>query len=70
MAGKKKPSLTAKQRTLGTKAVVAIAAVEGLRLSPESRKRLADLEAAGLAPEEQRATILDHHKKIAGSRSK
>lgn len=70
MAKKKWPTLTVAQRTLGKKAAAAIAAVEGLRLSPESRKRLDALEAAGLTPEERRAAILKHYKKIARSQSK
>jgi hypothetical protein len=47
-----------KSRVLGTKAFAAITAVEGLRLSAASRKRLDALKAAGLSAEERRAEVL------------
>lgn len=47
-----------KSRVLGAKAFAAICAVEGLRLSAASRKRLAVLKAAGLTTEERRAEVL------------
>ena len=53
-----KSALSPRARTLGRKALAAITAVEGLQLSPASRKRLKELKAANLSPEERRAAIL------------
>lgn len=47
-----------KARVLGTKAFAAITAVEGLRLSTASRRRLDALKATGLSAEERRAEVL------------
>lgn len=48
-------------RILGRKAYEAIAAVEGLKLSPESRSRLTKLLASDLSPEQRRAAIIRAH---------
>lgn len=47
-----------KPRVLGAKAFAAITAVEDLRLSAVSRKRLNALKAAGLSTDERRAEVL------------
>lgn len=51
-------SRKAKPRILGARAFAAITAVEGLRLSAASRRRLESLKASGLTPEERRAEVL------------
>lgn len=43
---------------LGAKAFAAITAVEGLRLSAASRRRLELLKASGLSGDERRAEVL------------
>jgi|GEM_PF-2341457 len=48
----------AKPHVLGARAFAAITAVEGLRLSAVSRRRLETLKASGLTPEERRAEVL------------
>ena len=53
----KKPA-TQGARVLGTKAFAAIAAVEGLRLSSASSRRLQTLRNAGLSTDERRAEVL------------
>ena len=58
MASDGKSTLSPRARTVGRKAGAAIAAVEGLRLSPASRKRLKELRAAKLSSEERRAAIV------------
>ena len=45
-------------RVLGREAFAAITAVEGLELSPESKRRLATLRSSGLSTDEQRAEVL------------
>jgi hypothetical protein len=47
-----------KPRVLGAKAFAAITAVEDLRLSAVSRKRLQALKTSGLSPDERRAEVL------------
>jgi hypothetical protein len=47
---------------LTPKALAAVAAVEGLHLSADSRKRLAKYEAAGLSMDERRRAILQTYK--------
>lgn len=54
-AGKGKPHV------IGAKAFAAITAVEGLRLGPASRRRLGELNASGLSPEQRRAEVLRHY---------
>jgi len=46
------------QRTLGGETLAAISAVEGLVLSPASKKRIKALEAQGLTPAQKRAEVL------------
>jgi hypothetical protein len=53
---------------LGAKAFAAIAAVEGLRLSPTSKQRLNALKNSDLTPEERRAEIFRAYKSSQGSR--
>lgn len=53
-----KKSAKPKSRVLGPKAFAAISAVEGLRLSTVSRRRLETLKATGLSAEERRAEVL------------
>lgn len=55
--------LKAKARTLGARTFVAIAAVEGMRLSQDSRKRLADLKARQLTPEQRREEVIRAYTK-------
>lgn len=55
-------------RVLGSKTFAAIAAVEGLRLSATSRKRLAVLKASDLSPEERRAEVLRAYAAPKGRR--
>lgn len=57
-----KSTLSPRARTLGRKAFAAITAVEGLRLSSESSKRLDALEAADISEEERRAAVLKAYK--------
>ncbi len=47
---------------LTPRAFAAVAAVEGLRLSAASLKRLAKYEAAGLSMDERRQAILQAYK--------
>jgi hypothetical protein len=57
-----------KSRVLGTKAFAAISAVEGLRLSATSRKRLDLLKASGLSAEERRAEVLRTYASLGKKR--
>lgn len=43
---------------LGRQAFAAITAVEGLKLSPASKRRLDSLGTSGLSAEERRAAVL------------
>lgn len=49
--------LTPAARTLGAKSFAAISAVEGLKLSPDSKARIDALKASGQPAEERRAEI-------------
>lgn len=62
-----KTSPKSNSRVLGAKAFAAISAVEGLRLSTASRRRLEALKATGLSAEERRAEVL---RAYSGLRSK
>lgn len=55
-------------RVLGAKTFAAIAAVEGLRLSASSKKRLAALRASELTPDERRAEVLRAYSSPKGRR--
>ncbi len=55
-------------RILGAKKFAAIAAVEGLRLSAASKKRLASLRASELTPDERRAEVLRAYSSPKGRR--
>jgi len=48
---------------MSVKAIAAINAVEGLSLSPESKARLAELEAKGLGAEAQIKAIREAYRK-------
>lgn len=53
---------------IGEKAFAAITAVEGLKLSDASRRRLQRLKSSGLPSEERRAEILRAYR--SGARKK
>jgi hypothetical protein len=59
---------TPKRPIIGRRAFAAIAAVEGLKLSGESRKRLRLLRSSRLSPAERRAAILDAYRSTTRSR--
>jgi competence protein ComGC len=52
----------ANSRVIGTRAFAAISAVEGLKLSHDSRTRLDHLRSSGLANEEQRSAVRDAYR--------
>lgn len=62
----KKPKRTAKGAVLGAKAFAAISAVEGLRLSSASKKRLTALKSRKLSQDERRAEVLRAYRDIEG----
>ena len=51
---------------LGAKTFSAIAAVEGLKLSAASKKRLAALKASGMSPAQRRKAVLRAYKDADG----
>ena len=53
----------AKSRVIGSRAFAAITAVEGLRLSGASKKRLATLRESDLTPAERRAEVVRAYAK-------
>jgi hypothetical protein len=53
---------------LGGKTFAVIAAVEGLRLSATSKKRLAALKASDLSQDERRAEVLRSYSAPKGRR--
>lgn len=55
-------------RVIGAKTFAAIAAVEGLRLSAASKKRIATLRASELSPDERRAEVLRAYAPTKGHR--
>jgi len=55
----------AMSRVIGSRAFAAIAAVEGLRLSAASKKRLATLRESGLTPAERRAEVVRAYAKAS-----
>ena len=48
----------ARSKVVGSKAFSAITAVEGLRLSGASKKRLADLRRSAMSPDQRRAEVV------------
>lgn len=54
---------SSRSRTLGIRAFAAISRVEGLRLSSESKKRLAMLRRSKLSRGEQRAAVIQAYRK-------
>jgi hypothetical protein len=57
-----------KRHVIGRRAFAAMAAVEGLQLSGESRKRLQRLRSSGLSAAERRAAILNAYRSQTRSR--
>ena len=57
---------TVPSRVLGQYAFAAITAVEGLRLTGDSRRRVATLVASGLSPERRRAEVLKAYGRFQG----
>jgi len=49
-------------RTLGRRAFLAICAVDGLKPSAASTRRMAEMDAKGLSPAERRAEILRFYR--------
>jgi len=47
--------------TLGLAAFAKISAIEGVRLSPESRKMFAEFERKGLSDQQRREAIMTKH---------
>lgn len=63
-----KPSgLRSKTRILGERTFAAITAVEGIKLSKESKGRLTSLKRSGLSHDERRAEII---RAYAGAKGK
>jgi hypothetical protein len=62
---KTKPS--SRSRVLGGKKFAAIAAVEGLKLSPAAKKRIAAMRAKKLSPDQRRAEVLRAYVGAKGS---
>jgi len=48
---------------VGRKAFAKISAVEGIRLTPEMKRRAAEFDRKGLSPEERRRAIIAAHRK-------
>jgi len=55
-------------RVLGPRAFAAISAVEGLRLSRDSRARLEALRSSGLGGEERRSAVRDAYRSARTSK--
>jgi hypothetical protein len=49
--------------TIGRKAFAKISAVEGVRLTPEMKRRAAEFDRKGLSPEERVRAIVAAHRK-------
>jgi hypothetical protein len=65
-SGKKTSKRGANGPMLSEKAFAAISAVEGLKMSAASKKRIRALRSRGLTPDEQRAEILRFHRRVDG----
>lgn len=65
---KTRPTSIPKRRIIGRRAFAAMSAVEGLKLSGESRKRLQKLRASGLSAAERRKAILSAYRSPTRSR--
>ena len=61
----KQSATKAGTRIIGSRAFAAITAVEGLRLSAASKKRLAGLRASALTPAERRAEVVRAYAKAS-----
>lgn len=53
-------------RVIGSRAFAAISAVEGLKLSRDSRARLNRLRSSGLGGEERRSAVRDAYRSSPG----
>jgi hypothetical protein len=49
--------------TIGRKRFAAISAVDGIRLTPEMKRRVAELDRNGLTPDERIRAIVTAHRK-------
>jgi 4-alpha-glucanotransferase len=58
VANRKKSPINASSRILGDKTFSAITAVEGLKLSAASKKRMSAMKAQNLTPAQKRAEVL------------
>lgn len=65
MSAPAKSSKKPGSRVLGARAFAAITAVEGLRLSSASRRRLEVLKASSLSSDERRAEVLRAYSGLA-----
>lgn len=65
---KTSPSSTPKRHVIGSRAFAAMTAVEGLKLSGESRERLQKLQSSGLSAAERRAAVLKAYRSTARAR--
>lgn len=61
-----KPARNSKSQVLGQKTFAAITAVEGLRLSANSNKRVKTLLSSKLSPEARRAEVLRAYMETKG----
>lgn len=68
MAKSEKSPAKPGSRVLGARAFAAITAVEGLRLSAASRRRLEVLKASSLSADERRAEVLRAYSGPAGKK--
>jgi hypothetical protein len=59
------PKPTAKSLTLGLAGFAKISAIEGVRLSSDSRRMFAEFERKGLSAEQRRKAIAAKHAKKA-----
>jgi hypothetical protein len=60
---RKKSGINSSSRVLGGKTFAAISAVEGLKLSASSEKRLSSLKERKLSPDQKRAEVLRAYDK-------
>jgi hypothetical protein len=58
-----KPQPQSSGMTIGRKRFAAISAVEGIKLTPEMERRVAELDRKGLTPEERIRAIVAAHRK-------
>lgn len=63
--GQPPPKVTARQVTIGLAGFEKISAIEGVRLSPESRRMFAEFDRQGLSADERRKAIVARHARKA-----